>query len=298
MSGKMRYKIFHQTIYTYNQAVILQPHLLRLRPRSYGGQILQNYCLEVSPEPLGVAEIFDLDGNATTQIWFGEPTEKLSITVRSEVGTFGANPFRYLPETWATQLPINYPNFLLQQLQPYLNSYGAAADALVIQLAQEILQEVEGNTLAFLARLNQRIYTECLYSSREHGHAWPGGVTWREKQGSCRDFAVLYMDVCRVMGLAARFVSGYQEGDIQQTARDLHAWVEVYVPGGGWRGYDPTHGLAVSDRHIALAANVYPTYCAPIVGNIIPIPTASTPAGATMTSNLTLEYLTREEGEL
>lgn len=74
------------------------------------------------------------------------------------------------------------------------------------------------------------------------------------------------MDACRAVGLGARFVSGYQEGDPEQERRDLHAWAEVYLPGGGWRGYDPTHGLAVADRHVALAAGMRPALAAPITG--------------------------------
>jgi transglutaminase-like putative cysteine protease len=82
------------------------------------------------------------------------------------------------------------------------------------------------------------------------------------------------MEVCRAMGLAARFVSGYQEGDLDQDERHLHAWVEVYLPGGGWRGYDPTHGLAIADRHMALVASAVPSYASPIVGAITPVKSA------------------------
>nr|WP_245817704.1 transglutaminase family protein [Hydrococcus rivularis] len=79
------------------------------------------------------------------------------------------------------------------------------------------------------------------------------------------------MEVGRAIGLAARFVSGYQEGDLDKEERDLHAWVEVYLPGAGWRGYDPTHGLAVGDRHIALVASALPAYASPIVGATTPV---------------------------
>jgi transglutaminase-like putative cysteine protease len=79
------------------------------------------------------------------------------------------------------------------------------------------------------------------------------------------------MEVCRAIGIAARFVSGYQEGDSTQQSRDLHAWVEVYLPGAGWRGYDPTLGLIVSDRHIPLAASAIPRYAAAVEGAVTPV---------------------------
>jgi transglutaminase-like putative cysteine protease len=203
----MRYQIYHQTIYTYSQSVVLQPHLLRLRPRSNGWQILHNFTLEVIPTPTGIAEIVDLDGNDCTQVWFTEPTEKLVIEVNSEIETLQDNPFNYMPEPWAIELPINYPSFLLEQLQPYLQFYGAASDPVLIQFAQEILQAVGGNTLDFLSTLNQRIYQECQYLTRDYGEPWHGGITWSQKRGSCRDFALLFMDVCRLMQLATRFVN-------------------------------------------------------------------------------------------
>jgi transglutaminase-like putative cysteine protease len=79
------------------------------------------------------------------------------------------------------------------------------------------------------------------------------------------------MEACRAVGLATRFVSGYQEGDLSTDDWELHAWAEVYLPGGGWRGYDPTHGLVVSDRHIALVASANPLYTAPVVGEVMPV---------------------------
>jgi transglutaminase-like putative cysteine protease len=99
--------------------------------------------------------------------------------------------------------------------------------------------------------------------------------------GSCRDFTVLFMEACRAVGLAARFVSGYEEGDSTVLERDLHAWAEVYIPGGGWRGFDPTHGLAVADRHVALVASAFPQFTAPVTG--------STQEGGRVSSRLTTE---------
>lgn len=267
----MLYQISHQTTYTYNQPVLLKPHILRLCPRCDNGQKLHDFSLLVSPQCQGSSEYIDLDGNTLTKLWFNNPTEQLSLQILAKVETCQPNPFNYLLEPWATQLPYDYPSSLLQQLQPYLQSYSVAPDSLALELAQEINQEVQGNTIAFLSTLNQRIYDQCEYITRETGQPWQAGITWRKKQGSCRDFVVLFMEVCRSIGLAARFVSGYQEGDPDQQSRDLHAWVEVYLPGGGWRGYDPTLGLAVSDRHIALAASALPNYTTPVSGSMSPV---------------------------
>jgi transglutaminase-like putative cysteine protease len=174
-------------------------------------------------------------------------------------------------EPWVSRLPIDYPASLLLQLQPYLTGqnalYGTSIDPIALQLAQEVNHAVSGDTVNFLGTLNQRIHEACRYLIRETGTPLSPGITWSEKQGSCRDLTVLFVEVCRAIGLAARFVSGYQEGDLDQDDRHLHAWAEVYLPGAGWRGYDPTHGLAVSDRHIALVASAVSNYAAPISGN-------------------------------
>lgn len=267
----MLYQISHKTIYRYNQSIFLKPHLLRLRPRCDGWQKLLDFSLVVKPQPTGIAQVADLDGNSNIQLWFTEPTEQLIVEVKSQVETYIDNPFSYLLEPWALKFPIDYSSSMRSQLQPYLNPYGATIDPIAVQMAQEIADEVNGEVLSFLSTLNDRIYKSCEYIVRETGNPKQAGLTWNSKQGSCRDFSVLFMEVCRAVDLAARFVSGYQEGDLDQETRDLHAWAEVYLPGGGWRGYDPTHGLAVSDRHIALVASAISSYASPIVGDITPV---------------------------
>jgi transglutaminase-like putative cysteine protease len=266
--GKMLYQISHQTTYTYSQTVSLNPHLIRLRPRCNNWQKLHNFSLLVNPQPQSISELIDLDGNDFSKLWFDTPTNQLSLQILAKVETWQTNPFNYLLETWATTLPFDYPSSLLIQLKPYLKPYSFVLDTVIVELAEAIIQEVNANTVDFLSNLNQRIYENCQYITRETGEPWQAGITWRRKQGSCRDLAILFMEVCRAVGLAARFVSGYQEGNSDQQERDLHAWVEVYLPGAGWRGYDPTHGLAVSDRHIALAASAFPSYAAPISGTV------------------------------
>ncbi len=244
----------------------------------------------VTPTPSHESTIDALDGNTLINLRFKpDPSELLMIQVRSQVETQRTNPFDYLPEPWAVQLPIDYPSSLLIQLQPYLSGqqvpYKTGVDPIAVQLAQELLQAVNGNTVQFLGELNQRIYKNCGYMIRETGDPLPAGVTWSTRSGSCRDFAVLFVETCRAIGLAARFVSGYQEGDLDSNDRHLHAWAEVYVPGGGWRGYDPTQGLAVADRHIALVASALPRYAAPITGSF----QQTDGIQSTMTYQLTIE---------
>lgn len=268
---QMQYQIAHTTTYTYSQPVTLEPHLIRLRPRSDSWQTLQQLILDVSPVPIGKSDIIDLDGNELIKVWFApHSTDILQIQMRSHVETHCTNPFNYLLEPWATKLPIDYPSALRSQLQPYLGGYLSVAgiDPQAVQLAQEIHHTIAGDTVAFLSELNQRLYQNCKYTLRETGEALPPGITWTQKSGSCRDVAVLYMEVCRAIGLAARFVSGYQKGDPHKLERHLHAWAEVYLPGAGWRGYDPTNGVAVADSHIALVASPTAKSAAPVTGRV------------------------------
>jgi transglutaminase-like putative cysteine protease len=265
----MRYRIQHQTHYHYQSPVTLRHHRLRLQPRSDGSQKLLAFQLDISPTPEKQSALVELDGNDAIGVWFAAtPTTELVVTATSEVATYRDNPFNYLSEPWAVTLPIDYPSTLEAMLFPYRQNplYPVAAPN-VVALAQEIVGQVEGNVGFFLTTLTQRIYETCEYMVRPTGDPLPTGVTWANKQGSCRDFTLLFMEACRAVGLAARFVSGYEEGDATVPERDLHAWAEVYIPGGGWRGFDPTHGLTVADRHVALVASAFPKLTAPVSGS-------------------------------
>jgi transglutaminase-like putative cysteine protease len=287
----MRYQITHTIAYQYSTSVQLQPHLVQLRPRSDSSQTLHHFSLELSPSAIGCSEIIELDGNSTAKVWFStDPVEKLTVKAVSQVTTHRTNPFDYLMENWALHLPIDYPSSLLQRLQPYLgDAWASSTDPIVAQLAQEVYSEVSGRTDRFLTELNQRIYQHCGYMIREMGDPLPPGITWSQKQGSCRDFAVLFMAACRTVGIASRFVSGYEEGDVNMPERYLHAWAEAYLPGAGWRGFDPTHGLAVSDRHIALAASPIAHIATPLRGAF-----QGGDVQATMSDSLSIQVLSNE----
>lgn len=264
----MRYSVRHHLRYRYSQPVILEPHTLRLRPRVDCTQQLEAFALEVDPQPQRLLTSQDLDGNDILQAHFAKTaTQHLNIRVEFTVQTLRDNPFDYLLHPWAVQIPLNYPALLLARLQPYLASSLLPLDPIAQQLAQETLVATQGDLSQFLTQLTQTIYTTCQQLVRDTGDAWPAGFTWSKQAGSCRDLTVLFVEACRAVGLAARFVSGYQEGDPDSGDRHLHAWAEVYLPGAGWRGFDPTHGLAVSDSHIALVASPHPKQAEPCPGS-------------------------------
>ena len=267
------YQIHHHITYTYDRPVLLAPQTLRMRPRCDVTQTLHSFVMAIDPEPIRIADIVDLDGNSIYRVWFSDtPLTHFTIEATSEVETFRENPFNYLLEPWAVSLPLDYSVSVNDRLQPYLKGQLSRltgdVDPAAVRLAQDIWYKTSGNVVSFLSELNQQIYQECSYKLRETGEAMPAGVTWTTQSGSCRDYAMLFTEVCRAVGLAARFVSGYQEGDLDSDDRHLHAWAEVYLPGAGWRGYDPTHGLATADAHIALVACPTAKDTAPVSGTL------------------------------
>jgi transglutaminase-like putative cysteine protease len=259
------FEIGHASAYVFSEPICLEPHTIRLRPRSDGSQRLVRYSLTIEPKPAGLAECLDLEGNVVTYAWFDRLTDSLRVSTQSEIETLRENPFDYiLSDTAADRLPMEYSDELGLPLAPYRLRYGT--DDAVAVFARTIADETERHSLPFLAALNRRIFQMCEVAIREEGDPQPPAATLVEQRGACRDLAVLFVDACRVLGFGARFVSGYQEGGPDQTRRYLHAWAEVYLPGGGWRGYDPTLGLAVADRHVAVAAGMRPGLAAPITG--------------------------------
>ncbi len=255
----------HVIEYAYSRPVFLEPQVIRLRPRCDGVQQLRRFQITVDPPPAGMTECLDIEGNTTIQAWFSGNTEGFRVASTFAVETLRVNVFDFIfTDRGAERLPLNYSAQEIPLLSPYLTT--SPADRTVIDFAEALVRECGGKTLPFLDALNRGIYEafECVV--RETGDPAPARVTLRTKRGSCRDLAVVFIAACRSQGIAARFVSGYQEGDPDQQTRYLHAWAEVYLPGAGWRGYDPTHGLAVASGHIALAASYEPARAAPVSG--------------------------------
>ncbi|QNN20940.1 transglutaminase family protein [Planctomycetales bacterium ZRK34] len=261
----MDFAITHTITYRYSRPVFLEPKTVRLRPRCNAYQKLKEFTLDIDPAPAGRCDHIDAVGNGATLLWFSDLHGSMTITARSQVRTLLINPFDYLvtpPE--ALSLPMVYPLSYAGALSPYL--FRAAPCQAVNTMARRILDENDDNTQAFVNAMMLELNREYEQIIRHEGDAWPAAKTIELKRGSCRDLAVLYIDACRSVGLAARFVSGYKHFVDSIDAGELHAWVEVYIPGAGWRGYDPSEGVVVADRHIALAADAEPAGAAPTTG--------------------------------
>ncbi len=260
----MRFKVRHRTRYTYNRRVFLEPQTIRLRPRGEASQRIVRFDLAIEPAPAGQVTCLDPEGNDVVCAWFNDLTRTLTITTCFEVKTLRSNPYDFILTEPGTQvLPAAYSPDLAARLTGCLT---ASAGDSVAAFAREAAVEAGGRTMEFLGLLCDRIYRRCAAAVRLDGPPLPAEQTLNDARGSCRDLAVLFIEACRCQGLAARFVSGYQQGDPEAPERHLHAWAEVYLPGGGWRGFDPTHGLTVSDRHVAVAASMTPAGAAPLAG--------------------------------
>jgi transglutaminase-like putative cysteine protease len=160
-------------------------------------------------------------------------------------------------------IPFQYPEHLYKYLVPYLGRNEITP--YVEQFSRQIAAEARWETVPFLVELGRYIYENFAYQLREQGNALPPEDTLRDRCGSCRDFSRLFIAACRSLGIAARFVSGYLYGNPQQE-HELHAWAEVYLPGAGWRGFDPTEGRAIMNNHISLGASADFDQLAPVMG--------------------------------
>lgn len=264
----MQFEIVHRTVYNYSRAVSLGSHVIRLRPRCDGTQDVLRYALRIEPAPSVITECLDAENNVISCASFDQPTDYLAIKSSFAVRTLRTNPFDFIPEPSFCQLPADYSEALRRVLTPHLVTFEAqdATDALAT-FAAPLEAESANDPMAFLNLLNTAIHRNFGREIREEGAPQPPELTLSRRRGACRDLAILFIAVCRRYGLAARFVSGYQKGDTQRERRYLHAWPEVYVPGGGWRGYDPAHGLAVSDDHVPIAAAARAEDAAPVDGS-------------------------------
>jgi len=243
----VRFSVCHETIYRYRAPVRLGPHVLRFTPRAEGVHIV-TASLSVDPTPAERHAATDRFGNRVTHARFAGVSDLLRIESRFEAEVLAPASLRDpgLPRLPWTSSPADG-----------LTEYGpnGAQDAAVQAFAAAVAADSAWAPLPFLERLNQRLFMSMDRGIRPEGVAQAPAHTLAIGRGACRDLTVLFMAACRSMGIAARFVSGYQaQADTPDGRRHMHAWPEMFLPGLGWRGFDPMHGIAVTDGHVALCA--------------------------------------------
>lgn len=264
----MNLRVQHSLDYHYNSPVSLETHTLYLYPRSYPHQRLVDYKLFIDPLPSKIVKNVDVEGNVQHLIYFyNQQYSRLLVSADITVSSEPVNVFDFVLYPFeASKIPFLYDNRIYKYLIPYLDKTDATYQ--VEQFARNLAAKVGYATIPFLVEMSQYISQNFTYQQREYGNAYPPDDTLRDRSGSCREYARLFIGACRSLGIAARFVSGYLYGHPQQ-AHELHAWAEVFLPGAGWRGFDPTEGNAVINKHISMGTSADYDQLAPVMGSFL-----------------------------
>lgn len=274
----VRVHLQHGTRYRYDRPVALGPHEIRLEPLPACRTPVSSYTLSVRPARHAMNWYYDAAGNHVARVLFQEKTPLLEIDVDLTADLKPVNPFDFLIEPAVERYPFGYDDPVRRDLSPYLAPV-ESGERLRRWLTDFLAPETAGGrgTVDLLVRINQRLSQDIAYVTRlEHG-VQPCEDTLRLRSGSCRDSGWLLVQLLRHLGFAARFVSGYliqlvgDGPDAPATDRaDLHAWADVYVPGAGWIGFDPTSGLLAAEGHIPLARSSTHELAAPVTGSVEP----------------------------
>ncbi len=269
----------HITHYQYDRLVNLAPHVVRLRPAPHSRTKVLSYSQRVEPANHFINWQQDPFANYQARLVFPEPMRAFKVTVDLVVEMAVYNPFDFFLEPYAETVPFAYPGALQAELAPYmvLDKLTPALDT-YLESARALLAKGDLRTIDFLVTLNQQLQQDIAYTIRLEPGVQTPEETLTKRSGSCRDSGWLLVQMLRHLGLAARFVSGYLiqltpdvksvDGPSGPEAdfTDLHAWCEVFLPGAGWIGLDPTSGLMAGEGHIPLACTPQPSSAAPIDG--------------------------------
>lgn len=265
-----RLRIRHVTEYLFSTPVTLNQHRLLLRPREGHDVRIESSLLEISPG-YKIKWYRDPFDNSLALIDFLAPSNKLSITSEVVIQHYEDNPLSYSMEAYAQSYPFRYREDERIDLAAFLNPVFSNEQPAVFGWLRDIgLPNERMETWSLESELNRAIHSRFRYQRREESGVQSPVQTLTKGSGSCRDYATLFIEACRCLGLASRFVSGYLHAPTTEAGNaSTHAWAEVYIPGGGWQGFDPTVGEVTGNRHIAVAVARNPESVPPVSGSFI-----------------------------
>lgn len=267
----------HKTQYDYDKAVSMGPQIIRLHPAAHSRTDIVSYSLTVKPSPHFINWQQDPHGNRIARVIFPDRVKSFSVEVDLIADMTVINPFDFFLEKSAELFPFSYDETLKHELQACLSVQKPGA------LLSKLIKSIElkpQKTIDFLIALNKLVHSKIKYLIRMEPGVQTSEETLKLGSGSCRDSAWLMVELLRNLGLAARFTSGYSiilkpdtkfsenDPDINDDFVDLHAWAEVFLPGAGWVGIDPSSGLLVGEGAIPLVSSPDPTNAAPISGSL------------------------------
>jgi uncharacterized protein (DUF2126 family) len=267
--------LHHVTSYRYDRPVSLGPQIIRLRPAPHSRTAIKSYSLKVLPANHFVNWQQDPHGNWIARYVFPEKATEFAISVDFVADMQVINPFDFFVEPYGDVFPFEYPEALRTDLAAFLEPEPAGP---LLQEFMRGLSREPTNTVNYLVALNQKLQSLVRYVTRMEPGVQTPDETLQAGSGSCRDSAWLLVQIVRLLGMPARFVSGYLiqlKPDLKpldgpagatQDFTDLHAWTEVYLPGAGWIGFDPTSGLLCAEGHLPVAATPHHRSAAPITG--------------------------------
>lgn len=262
-----RLQIKHQTVYEYSNVVEFLPHKLLLRPREGHDIRIESSRLEITPSHK-VKWHRDVNNNSVAVVNFFEPDSRVVFLSEVVIGHYEESPLDFLIEPSAVDFPFHYDATEGTDLMPYqMSVFPQDARKLRNWISQFWRLGQKLQTYVLLDRINKAIAEQIEYRVREEPGVQSPETTLTKKTGSCRDMATLFIEACREIGLAARFVSGYLHAPVSEAGHGAtHAWSEIYLPGAGWKGFDSTSGEVVGGKHIAVAVSRHPEAVPPIAG--------------------------------
>jgi transglutaminase-like putative cysteine protease len=271
----MKIRIQHRTTYHYTTPVRFGPHRVMVRPREGHDLHIESSILTIRPAHQ-VHWVRDVNGNSIALVDFTERASELMFYSELVLSHYDTDPLDFRVEPYALHYPFVYDPWTLPELTAFTHIvFPADAERVREWLGQFWQPGKLVETVSLLKQLNRHIRESFTYRRRDERGVQRPGDTLEKNSGSCRDFATLFIEACRSWGLAARFVSGYMLCEATEAGRaTTHAWAEVYLPGAGWKGFDPTSGILAGSKHVAVAVSRHPEAATPISGSFIGMPSS------------------------